>query len=180
MVKTEKESMKTKCKGAFVFLFAGLLSLLGVTARAEKINQNAYEYTFEMSVSGYTGSTELKDFPVLVDLLAVQGLSTDQLANLTFADEEGNIVPHEFDSDSKTKPHVWVKIPRLTAGAKLYAYYGGSAEPQTMNTADVWSSYAAVYHFSSNTDSTGHKLTVKYGYSENATPLDDVSPLGRC
>ncbi len=171
--------MKTKCKGALVCFFAGLLALMGVTARAEQLDRSQYAHTFEMSVSGYTGASELTDFPVLVDLLAVTGLSTDKLGNLTFVDDAGNILPHEFDSASDSEPHVWVKVPRLTAGTKLYAYYGGTADPQDSNPSAVWSRYAAVYHFSSDTDSTGHGLTVKYGYSKDATQRTD-SPLGLC
>ena len=126
-------------------------------------NWDAYARKFRISFPGYTGSTALADFPVLVRLSpALNGFDHSRCriargGDLRFADADGNVLPHEVDTwNPNGESLVWVKVPTLTAATTITAYYGNSA-PEAASAESVWDSgYVAVWHL-----------------GESALPLDE-------
>ncbi|MGN0844323.1 MAG: LamG-like jellyroll fold domain-containing protein [Kiritimatiellia bacterium] len=173
--------MKTKYFRPFRLLLVTLLALASGFVFAEKVDVSQYAKTFDMTVSGYSGASELTDFPVLVVLSEsrLSGFQYAEASNLVFTDSEGNIIPYEKDTWNKSgESLVWVKMPTLSPGTKISAYFGGTAEAKENNPAEVWSRYASVYHFTELQD-TVHGIAVKPGYSANAAKLEQEL-LGTC
>lgn len=173
--------MKTKYLRPFRLLLATLLTLASGFVFAEKVDVSQYAKMFDMTVSGYSGASELTDFPVLVVLSEsrLSGFQYAEASNLVFTDAEGNVIPHEKDTWNESgESLVWVKMPTLSPGTKISAYYGGTAAATDNNPADVWSRYASVYHFTELQD-TVHGIAVKPGYSANAAKLEQEL-LGTC
>ena len=120
----------------------------------------SYSHYFNVSFSGYAGSSALSDFPVLVRIApfdagtqkGIRGFSYSDMkmaggGDLRFADAEGNILAHEIDTwNPAGESLVWVKVPTLTASTKITAYYG-SLVPCPPSAESVWDSgYVAVWH----------------------------------
>ncbi len=112
-------------------------------------------YKCELTVSeSHTGGA-LENFPVLVRLsnAAPAGFYSHAGTNgseIRFADENGNLIPHEIDTwnDSGTSL-VWVKLPQLAAGKKFTMYYGkaGAGDLPSVDSHDVWKqNYGMVWH----------------------------------
>ncbi len=108
-------------KRIHAFLLA--LCALVLPVRAVQIDPSAFAYTASFTVSGYTGSTPLADFPVLVRLSATSPSGFDYAdcasdgSDIRFSDEDGNLIPHEIDTwDTTGESLVWVKLPELDAG----------------------------------------------------------------
>ncbi|MCE9615408.1 MAG: DUF2341 domain-containing protein [Lentisphaerae bacterium] len=115
----------------------------------------------EITFSGYTGSSTLNNFPVLVRLSAagVGGFAYSAFGDplnggdLRFTDEAGTQwLPHEIDRwNSSGESFVWVKLPALSGTAtKIRAVWGNAGQtipPDYTTDGSVWSEgYAAVYH----------------------------------
>ena len=131
-------------------------------------------YCVEMTTSGYAGTEELKNFPVLVKFAENQpsGFSYSQLRadayDLSFEDADGNRLAYELDTwDPSGTSCVWVKVPALTATTKIIAKWGDDAvtgKPAEQAKGAVWGAagYAGVWHFSEENgtayDSTANGL----------------------
>ena len=122
-----------------------------------------------MKVCGYTGSTSLERFPVLVRLTPdMEGFDyADCLPNgsdIRFTDAAGNLIPHEFDVwDPNGDSAIWVAVPTLEKGTEFKMLYGPGT-PAAAAPGGVWSGagYASVWHMDidaadgySTTDSAG-------------------------
>ena len=120
----------------------------------------SYSHYFNVSFTGYAGSSALSDFPVLVRIApfdaetqkGIRGFSYSDMkmangGDLRFSDSEGNILAHEIDTwNPSGESLVWVKVPSLTASTKITAYYG-SLVPCPPSVEPVWDSgYVAVWH----------------------------------
>ena len=157
----------------------------------------AYAKSIDITFPGYTGSTTLTDFPVLVRLSSARNkfdYSKCQAngADLRFSDAEGNLLSHEIDTWNTTgESLVWVKVPSFNTDTVITAHYG-CANPPANYPTNVWSAaYVGVWHMkesgvplaessgisgSITTDSTGGKAT--YGYTGaigNAVDLSATS-----
>ena len=120
----------------------------------------SYSHYFNVSFTGYAGSSALSGFPVLVRIApfdaetqkGIRGFSYSDMkmangGDLRFSDSEGNILAHEIDTwNPAGESLVWVKVPTLTASTKITAYYG-SLVPCPPSAESVWDSgYVAVWH----------------------------------
>ena len=122
-------------------------------ASASATDWSGYERHFNVSFPGYTGGTELTNFPVLVRLspsLNDFDYSKCKAANggdLRFSDDDGNLIPSEVDTWNPSGTSlVWVKVPTLTRTTVIHAHYG-CATPDAMNPQDVWDeNYVGVWH----------------------------------
>ena len=173
--------MKKKYLRPFALLAAALIAFASSPVLAGKIDASQYAKTFDMTISGYSGVSELTDFPVLVVLSEsrIPGFQYAEAENLVFTDAEKNVIPYEKDTWNEAgESLVWVKVPKLSMGTKISAYFGGTAAATDNNPADVWSRYASVYHFTELQDSV-HAIGVKAGYSENAAKIEQEL-LGTC
>ena len=103
-----------------------------------------------IEVTGYSGATELADFPVLVRLpAAVSAAAADGGADLSFVLADGTTLAHEVDTwNPDGESLVWVKLPRMANGVKFYCRYGDDAAtaPSAAETARTWSGFAGVWH----------------------------------
>ena len=137
-------------------------------------SQSGYRATF--TVTGYSGSTTLENFPVLVRLAdnsPVAFTYDDCAANgsdIRFKDAEGNLIPHEIDTwTTSGESLIWVGVPVVTNGASFTMYYGVGTPDES--ATGLWSSYVGVWHMkeASDTvaDATGNGLT--------ATPMGNTA-----
>ena len=153
-----------------------------------------------VAFSGYSGTSALTDFPVLVRLSEnIPGFSyadfqVENGGDLRFFDAAGNQLAHEIDTwNPNGVSTVWVKVPTLNASTTITAKYG-CAEPPENDPKAVWSNgYVGVWHMDETTrkqsDSTSSGKTMEghstytanmaYGADgvvgkgvEQATPLD--------
>jgi len=94
----------------------------------------------------------LPGVPVLVRLsTAITGFDYGDFGladggDLVFADADGRVLAHEIDTwDTTGESLVWVKVPLLSRGTAIYAYWGSStASP--LSASATWSAYKGVWH----------------------------------
>lgn len=146
-------------------------SVFAVFANAETINKEDFLYSIDITVPGYTGTTVLHYFPVLVKLSeeTVPNFSYElckaDASDIRFADANGNIIPHEIELwNPEGESYIWVKLPTLSGTNTSFKMYLGLALPIELpenDPTDVWSAYAAVFHGGEKIfDSTGNSPTV--------------------
>ena len=133
----------------------------------DTLDTMAFSKKVTVTFTGVQSGVTLTDFPALVKLSTdIEGFRYRdfKVANggdLRFADAEGNLIPHEIDSwnpDGVTT--VWVKVPSLTQGTTVTAYYKSSADLPEVSARDVWNDgYVGVWHLGESAlpmvDSTG-------------------------
>jgi hypothetical protein len=152
-------------------LAAFLAALCAAAAIGGTLDTTPFSKKIPITISGYAGSTELTDFPVLVTLAenAPIGFSYDDCAtggaDLRFADATGALLPHEIETwDTKGTSCIWVKVPSIVGKTtKITCFYGadGAATLPTVSATDVWSSYAAVFHGGTAiADATGKSASI--------------------
>ena len=140
-------------------------------ARGEALDTAPFSFKIPVTVSGYAGSAELTDFPVLVTLSAGAPTGFDYAdcatdgSDLRFADATGALLSHEIETwDTNGTSYVWVKVPSLVGTATTFSgYYGtnGTAALPAVAATDVWSRYAAVFHGGATiADATGHATSI--------------------
>lgn len=164
--------MKTLMKSVLCTI-AALAAVSSVYAA--KLNTALFAKQSVVTVSGttgYTGETDLSNFPVLVKFSegAPSGFSYANCAtdgsDLRFADAGGNLIAHEIDTWSTSGTSmVWVCVSTLAHGADTtftmyYGTNGVSALPEVA-ASDVWTSagYNAVWHFDSSNKESVHNLS---------------------
>ena len=124
------------------------------TSAPQRANDWArYAKQFTVTFSG-APETALQDFPVLVRLSegSPSGFSyADCLrangGDLRFSDANGTLLASEVDTwNVNGESLVWVKVPTLTTGTRIKAYYGWSDAP-VVDGAKVWDGdYVGVWH----------------------------------
>ncbi len=135
-----------------IFLVA--LGLASVSFCATTLDTSLFAKKITVTFSGVQSGAALADFPALVKLsTAIEGFSYGDFkgsngADLRFADSAGNLIPHEIDTwNPSGVSTVWVKVPSLTQGAKVTAYYGSTATLPAVSSKDVWDeNYVGVWH----------------------------------
>lgn len=136
-----------------------------------------------VTFSGYSGTTTLEKFPVLLRL-QTQYFNREDKRDLAVTDAAGNLLPFEIDSVTETEVLVWVRVPALSGNAtSVTAYFGKDTLDETdFAVPDVWTNaYAAVWHLNAEaTDSTGHGLAQR-AYNANHVSAADAgnSLVGR-
>ncbi|MFX0052156.1 MAG: DUF2341 domain-containing protein, partial [Candidatus Hermodarchaeota archaeon] len=134
---------------------------------------NSYKYRKQITIDATKVSSDLVDFPVLIDLYDTDLHDSAKVQadgrDLVFTTVLGEKLDHEielFDQTSNsTHAHLvaWVKIPSLSASddTNLIMYYGNKVAISQENPEGVWNSnFATVQHFEENptgtiTDSAG-------------------------
>ena len=151
-----------------------MLSLVAACAAlvsfGEAINPAIFTKKCNFTVSGYTGTSTLSDFPVLIRLKADAPVGFNYAdcqpdgCDLRFADEAGTLLAHEIDTwNPEGESLIWVKVPALSGTATtVTAYYGAAptAVPPATPRA-VWSKYVTVIHGGTAiADSSANDLTL--------------------
>jgi len=122
------------------------------------LDQDEFSSAMKLTFSGYTHSTALTNFPVLINFsTAISGFSYNQFASpngydLRFTDASGQILcPFEIDTwNTNGTSSVWVLVPLINSSTNyIIAYWGNPAlvgTPPWQNTGATWTNYSAVYH----------------------------------
>ena len=121
-----------------------------------------------LTVTGYTGTEALTDFPVLVRLSnQIEGFSYDDCKangeDVTFTLEDGTVLSREIDTwNTEGESLIWVRLPVLERGARFQCWYDDESiteQPASQTDGSVWrpSGYIGVWHMSEldARDSTG-------------------------
>ena len=124
IVKCSEGSTKGRHSWLSTGMVALCVALLGATAAYAdtSVDWTKYNYSFTVRFAGYAGNTTLTDFPVLMRV-SEDRISFPIYAKCKIANGESL---------------VWVKIPALTKGTKIWAYYG-SKYAHAVNPKAVWS-----------------------------------------
>ena len=107
----------------------------------------------DITVSGYTGSTTLANFPVLVRISPerISGFAYADCAaggaDISFQDAAGNALDFEVDTwDASGDSLVWVKVPSLSGNATKITFCWNDAAPAAHTSSATWSGYTGVWH----------------------------------
>ena len=130
----------------------------------------AFTKRIPITISGYGGTETLTNFPVLVKLAAGSPIGFDPTecaadgSDIRFADADGTVLAHEIESwDPNGISYVWVRVPFLAGTTTQVSLYYGAVvtELPAVDSAAVWSRYAAVFHGGATiADATGKSATV--------------------
>ena len=127
-----------------------------------QLDWTVYDWKFPLTFDGVAEGATLTDFPVLVRISEYDEATGKGIRNfdydgcllpdggdLRFADENGTLLMSEVDTwNANGESLVWVKIPALTKGTKIWAYYG-SKYAHAVNPKAVWSNgFLGVWHLS--------------------------------
>lgn len=95
---------------------------------------DAWQYNMKIRFPGYTGTSVLTNFPVLIKLTEGTGNRfhygecDPNGADLLFTDADGTRLQHEIERwEINGESCVWVKLPRLTRGTEITAHWGNPA-----------------------------------------------------
>ena len=143
---------------------------------ADALDITPFNKKIPITVSGYTGTETLLDFPVLVTLAekSPTGFSYDDCAtdgsDMRFADATGSLLSHEIETwNPNGTSYIWVKVPSIVGKTTTFSgYYGtnGVSSLPAVAATDVWSRYAAVFH------GGGVSIADATGKAEEITPND--------
>lgn len=118
-------------------------------------------YQSKMTVSGYTGTTELEDFPVLVRISTerIQGFSYADCAadgaDISFAagdaaDRKVAVYPHEIETwNPEGESLVWVRVPRIAGQETTFYFRWNDASAKDLEPTATWAGqadYRGVWH----------------------------------
>ena len=130
-------------------------------------------------VAGYSGTSTLTDFPVLVRLSEEPGgfsyadMKCSDGGDMVFVDDAGNRLPHEIQTwNPQGTSLVWVKVPSLTADAGFKMCWSGLAAADNDPSA-VWSAYVGVWHL----DETGATVADATAYGHDGSCAAGTSPV---
>lgn len=107
-------------------------------------------YTPSAAIKEMIGENEYKDFPVLVRLPKEVSnmLTSSNGTDIFILDEKGKELSFDLDIfNPNGETLVWVKVPSFSATTELEVFYSGIDNYEN-NSANVWTSYAGVWHFS--------------------------------
>ena len=115
---------------------------------------NDYERYLDFTVTGYTGTETLTNFPVLVDVRAsdTNGFSYDDFYHfdgsaIAFVDEKGHIIPHEIDTWNRAGMSlIWVRLPEMNNGTTFTMCYRSAFVDPASNRGNTFEKYVGVWH----------------------------------
>ena len=115
---------------------------------------NDFERYLPLTVTGYTGTEVLTNFPVLVDVRAsdTNGFTYDDFyhydgQDMAFVDEKGHIIPHEIDTWNKNGMSlIWVRLPEMVNGTKFTMCYRSPLVDPLPYVGNTFERYVGVWH----------------------------------
>ncbi|MHA2334888.1 MAG: DUF2341 domain-containing protein, partial [Candidatus Hodarchaeales archaeon] len=127
-----------------------------------------YRKTVTINASEVSGSGNLINFPVLVNLTDANLQDTDKVQvdgdDIVFTDASGTKLDHEIEyfNQSTGQLIAWVRLPSLsnTSDTNITMYYGNNAVNSQENPEGVWdSNYKGVWHLSEDPTGTVYDST---------------------
>ncbi|MBO7688944.1 MAG: DUF2341 domain-containing protein, partial [Kiritimatiellae bacterium] len=146
---------------AAALAFTVMAGALALPARADLPRPDPAVAEFargvKFTVTGYTETEVLTNFPVLVRLSTdIDGFnygdfyadgSDFTLVDIGFVDAETNGIPYEIDTwNTNGESLVWVNLPRMTNGTEFVMWYRSSKTGKALNSDNVWADYTGVWH----------------------------------
>ncbi len=148
------------------------------------------KYNIPITVTGYSGTETLENFPVLVRLAeknaetgtGIEGFSYQDCAadgaDIAFTLEDGKtVLPREIEKwDTSGESLIWVRVPALSNGLKIICTYcdkNVTAQPASQTDGSVWKSagYVGVWHM----DEASGTVRDSAGNGLFAEPKGDVN-----
>ena len=160
------------------------MSVFMTVAMAASVSFALPRKAAEFTVSGFTSTATLRNFPVLVRISPerISGFSYADCAadgrDIAFRDAQGNALAREIDTwDPNGESLVWVSIPSFASNVVFTMTYKDpsvSEQPACQTDGSVWAAaaYLGVWHFGEDSgaalDSSPNSLdgTVNAGYEE--------------
>ena len=147
-------------------------------------------YSCELTVGGYTGTTELTSVPVLVKISSskISGFSySDTLANgadVFFSTDQYGIERLSCDIETwntSGESLAWVKLPSLSGtNTKFYMFWGGGQAAVRPASTEVWGAFVAVWHMNSYDPVLGVRDETGHGFNfTNETGSTTVAYAGQ-
>ena len=144
------------------------------------------------TVAGYTGSSPLSGFPVLVRIAdnSPVGFSYASLHSPTDGDDiafvgmDGAGLPYEIDTwDATGTSLIWVRLPTMTNGTQFVMCWGSGLSGKTVCPDSPFADYVGVWHMSEASgtvaDSSGHLLAaVPTGSGASTLSVAVSGPVG--
>ena len=162
---TERLHMATKARmmalAAVVFCGAWpALAGSAPVAGGDYFIQDNFSRAVRFEVAGYSGTSALTDFPVLVRLSPsrIPGFSYGDFylrngRDMVFLDAAGNLVPHEIDTwNTEGESLVWVKLPSMTNGTVFSMCYRSPMTDVLVDPGTPWTKYTGVWHLGETED----------------------------
>ena len=169
-------------------------TVLCSTTGTRPLDPTAYASKLAFTASGYTGSSTLANFPVLVRLsTAIDGFDYAKItaSDIRFADANGTLLAHDIERwDATGTSLIWVSVPSLSSTTTTFTMYWnpkpGATVPAARAPQRVWTlaNYAAVWHFNeqnldgSYPDASGYGATAVLngsGETPNAPTTEGTS-----
>lgn len=115
---------------------------------------NDFERYLPFTVTGYTGSETLTNFPVLVEVRDkdTNGFKYEDFyhtdgSDMAFVDEKGHIIPHEIDTWNRSgQSLIWVRLPEMKNGTKFTMCYRSPLLDPLPDAGNVFEKYVGVWH----------------------------------
>ncbi|MBP5320134.1 MAG: DUF2341 domain-containing protein, partial [Kiritimatiellae bacterium] len=154
------------------WLVTGLATWLFALS-GQAFDASIYSKKCTFTLSGYSGTSTLTEFPVLIRLsTAIQGFSYADMkadgSDICFTDAADNPLPYEIDTwNPQGESLVWVKVPSLSGTTTQIKLYYGSASSTANTPSAVWSRYAAVVHGGTTVTDSANGLAVTVGEDTN-------------
>ena len=119
-----------------------------------------FERYLPFTVTGYTGTETLTNFPVLVDVRAsdTNGFSYADFyhvdgKDIAFVDEKGHIIPHEIDTWNRNGMSLfWVRLPEMVNGTTFTMCYRSPLVNPPADPGNVFEKYVGVWHMNETQD----------------------------
>lgn len=136
-------------------LLASLAFTSAIAAFLPQPQGAEFDYGAKLTVAGYSGSSPLAGFPVLVRIAAgsPSGFSYDDLhsksdgSDIAFVDMEGNGLPFEIDTwNTSGTSLIWVRLPSMTNGTEFVMCWGSDTSGKTICGTNPFSDYKGVWH----------------------------------
>ena len=121
---------------------------------------NGFERYLQFTVTGYTGTETLTNFPVLVDVRKkdTNGFKYEDFyradgSDMVFVDETGHLIPHEIDTWNRNgQSLIWVRIPRMVDGTTFTMCYRSPLLDPLPDVGNTFEKYVGVWHMNEKED----------------------------
>ena len=164
------------------------------TPAVTKVKWLKPKYTSTMTVEGYSGATELENFPIAVRISTanIPGFDyskCDGEGDITFTDNEGNILPHEVEVwNTEGESVAWVSIPKLatvvaddkTTYTTFKMHWGHDTKLADSKAQEVWTAadYSAVWHMNLNDGSVENSAGSSLSFNNSLCSVATTSKIG--
>ena len=158
----------------------------------------SFPFRMNLTLSGYTGSSTLKEFPVLVDLneSSISGFAYNSFldsdadgirdgGDLRFFASNGKELPYEIaDWNVTGTSNIWVKVPSIsgtnTVVTAAWGKSGTEVTPDYATDDPVWAeNFGGVWHFSSESTLFPDSSPNSNHATRNSVAVSNSSQIGR-